>query len=93
MSCSHCRSESVAKRKRRVSLGQRTFFCNPCRRHFNERNRTPFNDLQFPTDIVLFAVLWRPRYKLGFREVVELLLQRGFEVSHEAISAWDFRSL
>ena len=34
---------------------------------------SPFNDLQFPTDIVLLSVLWRLRYKLGFRDVAELL--------------------
>ena len=47
--------------------------------------------LQYPTDIVLLAVLWRLRYKLGFRDVAELLLQRGFEVSHETIRAWEVR--
>jgi transposase-like protein len=46
---------------------------------------------QFPTDIVLLAVLWRLRYKLGFRDVAELLLQRGFEVSYETVRAWEFR--
>ena len=60
-------------------------------RRFNERSSTPFNDLQFPTDIVLLAVLWRLRYKLGFRDVAELLLQRGFEVSYETIRVWEFR--
>ena len=44
---------------------------------------TPFNDLQFPTDIVLLAVLWRLRYKLGFGDFAELLLQRGFEVNYK----------
>ena len=33
--------------------------------------------------MVLLAVLWRLRYKLSFRDVTELLLQRGFEVTHE----------
>jgi putative transposase len=51
----------------------------------------PFNNLQFPTDIVLLAVLWRLRYKLGFRDVAELLLQRGFKVSYETIRTWEFR--
>jgi len=31
------------------------------------------------------------RYKLGFRDVAELLLQRGFEVSYETIRVWEFR--
>ena len=58
---------------------------------FNERTGTPFNDLQYPTDVVLLAVLWRLRYKLSFRDVAELLLQRGFEVTHETVREWEFR--
>ena len=91
MSCPHCLSKSVSKRKYRTSLGYRTFFCSDCDRRFNERSGTPFNDLQFPTDIVSLAVLWRLRYKLSFRDVAELLLQRGFEVSHETIRVWEYR--
>lgn len=91
MSCPHCRSELIAKRRRRTSLGYRIYFCNSCRRQFYERTGTPFNDLQFPTDIVIMAVLWRLRYKLGFRDVAELLLQRGFVVSYETIRTWEFR--
>jgi len=91
MSCPHCLSTSISKRKRRTSLGYRTFYCRDCGRRFNERSGTPFNDLQFPTDIVLLSVLWRLRYKLGFRDVAELLLQRGFEVSYETIRVWEFR--
>ena len=40
---------------------------------------------------MLLAVLWRLRYKLGFHDVAELLLQRGFEVSYETIRTWEFR--
>ena len=32
-----------------------------------------------------------PRYKLSFRDVAEMLLQRGFEVTHETIGKWEFR--
>ena len=91
MPCPHCLSTCVSKRKHRTSLGYRTFYCGACDRSFNERSGTPFNDLQFPTDIVLLAVLWQLRYKLGFRDVAELLLQRGFVISHETIRAWEFR--
>ncbi len=65
--------------------------CRACGRRFNERTGTPFNDLQYPTDIVLLAVLWRLRYKLSFRDVAELLLQRGYAVTHETIRDWEFR--
>ena len=91
MDCPHCRSTAICRRKHRTTLGYRRFSCRSCRRRFNERTGTPFNDLQFPTDIVLLAVLGRLRYKLGFRDVAELLLQRGYEVTHETVRAWEFR--
>ena len=71
------------RRRRRTALAHQTFACRACRRVFNERTSTPFNELQCPTDIVLLAVLWRLRYKLSFRDVAELRLLRGFEVTHE----------
>ena len=40
---------------------------------------------------MLLAVLWRLRYKLSFRDVAELLVQRGFEVTHETIRDWESR--
>ena len=83
MACPDCASTVTTRRKGRTALGYRRFRCQACRRRFNERTGTPFNDLQYPTDIVLLAVRWRLRYKLGFRDVAELLLQRGFEVTHE----------
>jgi len=73
MSCPHCLSTSTLKRKHRTSLGYRTFYCGDCGRRFNERTGSLFNDLQFPTDVVLLAVFWRLRYKLSFRDVAELL--------------------
>ena len=91
MPCPHCLSTTSSRRKHRTSLGYRTFYCRDCDRRFNERSGTPFNDLQFPTDIVLLSVLWRLRYKLGFRDIAELLLLRGFEVSYETIRIWEFR--
>ena len=91
MPCPRCQSKSTVIRKARTSLGYRIYYCLNCKRRFNERTGTAFNDLQFPTDIVLKAVLWRLRYKLGFRDVAELLWQRGFEVCYETIRAWEYR--
>ena len=91
MTCPRCRSSEISRRCRRTSLGYRTFACRACRSVFNERTGTAFNDLQHPTDIVLLAVLWRLRYKLSFRDVAEMLLQRGFAVTHETVREWEFR--
>lgn len=59
MACPHCQSTSTLRRNARTSLGYSTYYCRSCRRRFNQRTGTPFNDLQFPTDVVLKAVLWR----------------------------------
>ena len=91
MSCPHCQATTISERSSRTSLGYRTFRCRRCRRTFNERTGTPFNHLQYPTDLVLLVVLWRLRYKLSFRDVAELLLQRGYVVSHETVRVWELR--
>ena len=91
MHCPRCRSTATSPRKHRTALWYRRFRCRACARRFNERTDTPFNDLRYPTDIVLLAVLWRLRYKLSFRDVTELLLERGYAVTHETIRDWEFR--
>ena len=91
MPCPHCQSAETTKRSGPTSLGYARFVCKACRHRFNERTGTLFNDLQYPTDIVLNAVLWRLRYKLSLRDVAELLLVRGFSVTHETIREWEGR--
>ncbi len=91
MTCPRCGSDQTGRHRRRTSLGYLTFACHACRSVFNQRTGTPFNDLQYPTDLVLLAVLWRLRYKLSFRDVAEMLLERGFEVTHETVRGWEFR--
>ena len=91
MNCPHCDATSTKKRAKKTKLGYMTFFCPNCRRTFNERTGTPFNHLEFPTDIVLLAVVWRLRYKLSLRDVAEMFLARGFAFTHEAIRDWETR--
>lgn len=91
MNCPHCATTTTTKRAKKTKLGYVTFFCLRCRCTFNERTGTPFNYLEFPTDIVLLAVLWRLRYKLSLRDVAEMFLERGFAFTHEALRDWETR--
>ena len=59
MNCPHCASPRTKEQPKITALGYRTFRCSDCRRTFNERTGTPFNYLEYPTDIVLLVVLWR----------------------------------
>ena len=91
MACPHCDSPKTTKRQGATSLGYTRFLCQACDRRFNERTGTLFNDLHYPTDIVISAVLWRLRYKLSLRDVAELLLVRGYTVTHETVREWEAR--
>ena len=61
MNCPSCQATTTKKRTQNTKLGYGTYFCSHCHRTFNERTGTPFNSLEFPTDIVLLAVFWRLR--------------------------------
>ncbi len=91
MNCPHCAATTTRKRAKKTKLGYTTFFCPQCKHLFNERTGTSFNYLEFPTDVVLLAVLWRLRYKLSLRDVAEMFLARGFVFTHEAIRDWEAR--
>ena len=89
MPCPHCTSATTARQPQTTTLGYQTFRCAACRRSFNERTGTPFNFLEYPTDIVLLVVLWRLRYKLSLCDLAELFLERGFVFTHEAVREWE----
>src|SRR5215216_4411041 len=91
MNCPHCTSTATALQSKKTSLGYKVFRCRGCHRIFNERTSTPYNHLQFPTDVVLLVVLWRLRYKLSLRDLAEMFLVRGFEFTHEAVRDWEAR--
>ena len=91
MACPYCASTITIELTKRTHLGYRIFRCSACRRQFNERTRSPFNFLEFPTDIVLLVVLWRLRYKLSLRDLAEMFLERGFAFTHEAVRDWETR--
>ncbi len=91
MSCPHCAAPAPTEQRRRTALGYRTFRCRACRRVCNERTGTPYNHLQYPTDLVLLVVLWRLRYKLSLRDLAEMFLERGFVFTHEAVREWEAR--
>jgi transposase, IS6 family len=41
-----------------------------------------FTGLRFPPEVILLAVRWYLRYGLSYRDLEELLAERGIEVDH-----------
>jgi transposase-like protein len=47
-----------------------------------------FAGYRFPPDVILLAVRWYLRYGLSYRDVEELLAERGIDVDHVTIYRW-----
>jgi transposase-like protein len=86
MTCPHCQSADTQKLAGATDLGYSRFRCH--RRRFNEGTGTPFNHLEFPTDIVFQVVVFRLMFKLSLRDLVRMFLMHGYEFSHEAVREW-----
>jgi transposase-like protein len=91
MNCPQCSSTATAQLARKTSLGYKVFRTSACKRKFNKRTCTVYNRLQFPTDIVVLVVLWRLRYKLSLRDLSEMFLVKGFELTLETVRDWEAR--
>jgi transposase-like protein len=50
--------------------------------------RAAFAGFCFPPDVIVLAVRWYLRFALSYRDVEELLVERGIQVDHVTIYRW-----
>jgi transposase-like protein len=50
--------------------------------------RSAFAGFCFPPDVIVLAVRWYLRFALSYRDVEELLAERGMEVDHTTVYRW-----
>jgi IS6 family transposase len=53
--------------------------------------RSAFAGFRFSPDVIVVAVRWYLRFGLSYRDVEELLTERGVEVGHVTIYRWVVR--
>jgi transposase-like protein len=53
--------------------------------------RSTFAGFRFPPEVIVLAVRWYLRFGLSYRDVEELLIERGVEVDHVTIYRWVLR--
>jgi transposase-like protein len=53
--------------------------------------RSAFAGFRFPPDVIVLAVRWYLRFGLSYRDVEELLTERGVEVDHVTVYRWVLR--
>ena len=91
--CICCGSAAVTERSEVTAQGYRRFRCRNCGKQFNERSDGVLNRTSLPSDIIALVVFCRLRYRLTLRDLSEILLLRGFTVSHETIRDWEAKLL
>ena len=47
-----------------------------------------FAGYRFPAEVIVVAVRWYLRYGLSYRDVEELLAERGIDVDHVTVYRW-----
>ena len=50
--------------------------------------RSAFAGFCFPPEVIVLAVRWYLRFGLSYRDVEELLAERGVEVGHVSVYRW-----
>jgi transposase-like protein len=50
--------------------------------------RSAFAGYRFPPDVILLAVRWYLRFGLSYRDLEEILAERGIEVDHVTLYRW-----
>jgi len=85
--CPTCQ-QPATKRNGRDRRGRQKYACRPCRRTFTENTTSAFSGYRWPGDIIVMAVRWYLAYPLSSRQVLELLAERGIDVSHRTILTW-----
>ena len=61
---------------------------HPSRAARPQVQRSAFAGFRFPPEVITVAVRWYLRYGLSYRDLEELLAERGLEVDHVTIYRW-----
>jgi len=85
--CPTC-EQPATKRNGRDRRGRQKYTCRPCGRTFTENTTSAFSGYRWPRDIIVMGVRWYLAYPLSSRQVLELLAERGIDVSHRTILTW-----
>lgn len=91
MECPYCHSQNTYTLSDLTKLGYSRYRCRDCSQRYNERTGTPFNFLEYPTDVVLLILFHYVRYKLSYEDVAEIFWLRGFKLCAETIRQWMLR--
>ena len=82
--CPACQ-QPATKRNGLDRRGRQKYACRPCGRTFTANSASAFSGYRWPADVILTAVRWYLAYPLSSRQVLELLAERGIDISHRTV--------
>ena len=85
--CPFCH-QPASKRDGRDAAGRQRYACHSCRRDFTERSVSAFGGYRWPAEVILLAVRWSLSHPLSAASVMEMLAERGIDVSKRTILRW-----
>jgi transposase, IS6 family len=53
-----------------------------------KRNPSPFKWRHYAPDVILLCVRWYCRYSLSYRDLEEMMRERGLTVDHVTVFRW-----
>ena len=86
-SCRFCR-RPASKRDGFDAAGRQRYACHPCGRDFTEHSASAFAVYRWPAEVILLAVRWSRSHPLSAASVMELLAERGIDVSKRTVLRW-----
>ena len=85
--CPICR-QPASKRDGRDAAARQRYACRACGRDFTERSASAFAGYRWPAEVILLAVRWSLSHPLSATSVMELLAERGIDVSKRTVLRW-----
>ena len=85
--CPYCQ-QSIVTRDGHDRHRLQRFGCGGCGRDFTIRSASAFSGYRWPADVILMAVRWYLRHPLSATSVMELLAERGIDVSNRTVLRW-----
>src|SRR5688572_20951199 len=86
-SCPACQ-QPASIRDGRDPHGRQRYTCRRCGRDFTERSASAFAGYRWPAEVILLAVRWSLSHLLSAASVMELLAERGIDVSKRTVLRW-----
>ena len=85
--CPSCQQPG-AKRDGHDTFGRQRYACHSCGRDFTEHSGSAFAGYRWPAAVILLAVRWSLSHPLSATSVMELLAERGIDVSRRTVLRW-----